>query len=112
MRERSSDLGELDAKARARPPSALPPADTSVHLSPPTILVACAPLANSLGSPRASLYVAFAFLVVVAQNSVKCSVEQRVCCSSFDLSFRISPREGGKEVSCHLRVPFSGGQLR
>jgi hypothetical protein len=111
MRERSSAQGELDAKARVRPPSVLPPAAASVHLSPPTILAACAPLAHSLGSPRASLPVAFASLVV-AQTSVKCSVEQSVCCSSFDLSSRTSPCEGRKEVSSHLRVPFSSGQLR
>ena len=82
-----------------------------VGLSLPTILVAGVRLAHSLGFPHASLSVIFASLVV-AQNSVKCSVEQSVCCSSFDLSSRTSPLEGRKEVSCHLRVPFSSGQLR
>ena len=82
-----------------------------VGLSLPTILVACAPLAHSLGFPHASLSVIFASFVV-AQNSFKCSVEQSVCCSSFGLSSRTSPLEGRKEVSSHLRVPFSSGQLR
>ena len=53
MRERSSPQGELDAKAPARPPSVLPPAAASGHLSPLAILVDGAPPAHSLGgSPR------------------------------------------------------------
>ena len=82
MREPSSAPGELNAKARARPPSALPPAIGLFHLSPPTTLVACAPLAHSLGSPRYPLPVAAAS-PVVAQDLVKCSLEQSVFCSSF-----------------------------
>ena len=113
MRERSSALGELDAKACARPPSALPPAAASIHLSPPTTLVACAPLAHSLGSPRCPLPFASASAsLVVAQNSVKCSLELSVYCSSFDLSSHISPHKVRKEVLRHLRVQFSRGQVR
>ena len=111
MRERSSALGELDAKARARPPSVLPPAAASVHSSPPTTLVACAPLVHSLGSPRCPLSVAFAS-PVFAQGSVKCSLEQSVFCSSFGLSSHTSPLRARKEVLCRLRVPFSRGQAR
>ena len=111
MRERSSALGELDAKARARPPSALPLAAASVHLLPPTILVACAPPSHSLGSPRFSLYVASAS-PSVAQDLVKCSLELSVFCSSFDLSSHISPRKVRREVLRRLRVPFSRGQVR
>ena len=110
MREQSSAQGELDAKARERPPSALPPLPMLVDFSPPILLVACAPLSNSLGSPRFPLYVASAS-PVVAQNSVKCSLEQSVFCSSFDLSSRISPRKVRKEVLRRLCVPFSRGQV-
>ena len=82
-----------------------------VGFSLPTILVACALLAHSLGYTRASLTVVFASLAV-AQNSVKCSVEQSVFCSSFVLSSHTSPHKGRKEVSSHFRVPFSHGQVR
>ena len=52
MRERSSPQGELDEKAPVRPPSVLPPAAATGHLSPLAILVGGAPPVNSLGSPR------------------------------------------------------------
>ena len=50
MRERSSTQGELGAKARECPPSALPAAAAPVHLSPLSILAVCALFIHSLGS--------------------------------------------------------------
>ena len=59
MRERSSTQGELGAKARECPPSYLPAAAASAHLSPPAILVVCALSVHSQGSPLLFSCVAF-----------------------------------------------------
>ena len=62
MRERSSTQGELGAKARECPPSALPAAAASAHLSPPAILDVCALSVHSQGSLLLFSCVAFCSL--------------------------------------------------
>ena len=62
MRERSSTQGELGAKARDYPPSALPAAAAPVHLSPPAILVVYACSVHSQGSLLLFSCVAFCSL--------------------------------------------------
>ena len=62
MSERSSTQGELGAKARGCPPSAVPAAAAPVHFSPPAILVVCASSVHSQGSPFLFSCVAFGSL--------------------------------------------------
>ena len=112
MRERSPTQGELGAKARECPPSALPAAAAPVHLSPPSILVVCALFAHSHGPP---------FLVsCVAFGSVGCLVCLSGCSrwwswsgmpslSLHPFSPHTSPREGRRRTFNFSRGCLSRG---
>ena len=97
MRERSSTQGELGAKARECPPSALPAAAAPVHLSPPAILVVCARSAHSQGSLLLFSCVAFGsvgLLVCLPGYTLRRSWSVVPSSSLHPFSPHISPREG------------------
>ena len=101
MRERSSAQGELGAKARECPPSALPAAAASVHLSPLSILVVCALFAHSLDSPFLVSCVAFGsvgFLVCLFGCSHRWSWSEGPSLSFDPFSPHASPREGRRSA--------------
>ena len=101
MRDRSSTQGELGAKARQCPPSALPATAASVHLSPPAILAVCALSVHSLGSPFLVSCVAFGsvgFLVCLFGCSHRWSWSERPSLSFDPFSPHTSPREGRRSA--------------
>ena len=101
MRERSSTQGELGAKARECPPSALPAAAAPVHLSPPAILVVCARSAHSQGSLLLFSYVAFGslgVLVCLPGCTLRWSWSGVPSSSLHPFSPHTSPREGRRSA--------------
>ena len=101
MRERSSTQGELGAKARECPPSALPAAAAPVHLSPPAILVVCARSAHSQGSLLLFSCVAFGslgLLVCLPGCTLRWSWSGVPSSSLHPFSPHTSPREGRRRA--------------
>ena len=106
MHERPSTQGELGAKARECPPSALPAAAAPVHLLPLSILVVCALFAYSLGSPFLVSCVAFGsvgFLVCHSRCSRRWSWSKGPSLSLHPFSPHTSPHGGRRSAESFSR---------
>ena len=112
MRERSSTQGELGAKARECPPSALPAAAAPVHLLPLSILVVCALSVHSQGSLLLFSCVAFCslgLLVCLPGCTLRWSWSGVPSLSLHPFSPHISQREGRRRAFKFSRGRFSRG---